>query len=178
MSQEKKTFRVIGVDRKRLTIQKYAESVERSLNKMTDEGYDLKYFEVTKTGAILMGRVLEQMPQAPGVMIPLGFVQSNGTPHPLEYKNPHSFHILRHVMKGAEEAATERSKKEHMENAANEVLSRLPVAEASIVVEDAELAAERHDQSHKESGAHDCKAPEALRQFAKVLKAKIQGRLQ
>lgn len=183
--KEPKHFRVIGIDRKKLSMVKYGQGLEDALNQMKAEGYRVKVFNIEEKGTILMGELGEEEEQPRGIMFPISLggvppIPNHGMATPIEFKNSHTPQVVHHVLRDMNSVQDEDKKKEMLDALAEQLLKEIPVPEVQAIMTDCENLAEKHDQIHKEKGEDhgECDAPEVLRDFAKHLKTKIQARLQ
>lgn len=179
---EKKKFKCIGIERKRMNMPKYAAVIEAELNELHAQGYEMKVFDQQARTTFILGRLPsegEDIPQY--TMVPIGsipgMVQPQGAFAGLQFKNRNTRAILGDVLTASLKYEGDKLN-EVFSEIADEVIKVAPAEDVSVVIEDFEAAAKNHEEDPHHKTEEGCKAPETFRQFTQVLKSKLQLRLQ
>lgn len=186
VQDKKKTFRCIGVDRGRMTMEKYASVIENELNDLADDGYVMKVFDNQERTTFILGKLREteeEQPKQRSFMIPLGSMPLPGVTGfngaPLSFKSNITPQIMKDVLNVSDQRRDGKDTLDEDVEAIAENLSKAVTAQdAATIIEDFEEKAKEHEETPSHKTDTSCRAPESFRKFAKALKTKMQLRLQ
>lgn len=184
MSEEKKpdkTWSVFAVCKSE-SMDKFAEDLEKKLNKLNDDGYQMAFMRWLNDDSVVVGGRTQQPLSTLLGMMPLNLPGREPEPG-IDFKGRSSQQLFSVAFDNLDTKAEEQEQTDLAKVIVEQVMGRAPAEELQNSLNDCELAIEKHECSSKKDGVsdddiNDCHITKTLRVLKKALSDRLQLQLQ